>query len=334
MAERRFEDLRWPADDPIVDIPELSVQLGERLIVFGPNGAGKTTLLRLISAVEGEGGTPYASYLPQRPYLFRGTCRANLHLGLDTEARIRAEDLAMRLGVGDRLDDQARTLSGGERMRLSMARTLAVDTALVLLDEPLAPLDLRDRETVASVIADALAGRSAIIVTHDRDTAAMLGDRMAVMIDGKIQQIGEVAEVFATPSNDTVAAIVGVSNVIDGEVIARRGALVEVEWGDHRFFALGDHPAGTKVKVLFGGEAVGVHKELMGESSPRNLFPGVVTEIRETGRLAEIVIDCGSTVVALITPGSLDALDLAPGSEVHVSVKATAARAVAVGEAE
>ncbi|MFB3050254.1 MAG: TOBE domain-containing protein, partial [Acidimicrobiia bacterium] len=241
---------------------------------------------------------------------------------------------AMRLGVGDRLDDQARTLSGGERMRLSMARTLAVDTALVLLDEPLAPLDLRDRETVASVIADALAGRSAIIVTHDRDTAAMLGDRMAVMIDGKIQQIGEVAEVFATPSNDTVAAIVGVSNVIDGEVIARRGALVEVEWGDHRFFALGDHQAGTKVKVLFGGEAVGVHKELMGESSPRNLFPGIVTEIRETGRLAEIVIDCGSTVVALITPGSLDALDLAPGSEVHVSVKATAARAVAVGEAE
>ncbi len=334
MAERRFEDLRWPADDPIVDIPELSVQLGERLIVFGPNGAGKTTLLRLISAVESEGGTPYASYLPQRPYLFRGTCRANLHLGLDTEARIRAEDLAMRLGVGDRLDDQARTLSGGERMRLSMARTLAVDTALVLLDEPLAPLDLRDRETVASVIADALAGRSAIIVTHDRDTAAMLGDRMAVMIDGKIEQIGEVAEVFATPSNDTVAAIVGVSNVIDGRVIARRGALVEVEWGDHRFFALGDHQAGTKVKVLFGGEAVGVHKELMGESSPRNLFPGVVTEIRETGRLAEIVIDCGSTVVALITPGSLDALDLAPGSEVHVSVKATAARAVAVGEAE
>ena len=334
MAERRFEDLRWPADDPIVDIPELSVQLGERLIVFGPNGAGKTTLLRLISAVEGEGGTPYASYLPQRPYLFRGTCRANLHLGLDTEARARAEDLAVRLGVGDRLDDQARTLSGGERMRLSMARTLAVDTALVLLDEPLAPLDLRDREAVAAVIADALAGRSAIIVTHDRDTAAMLGDRMAVMIDGKIQQIGEVAEVFATPSNDTVAAIVGVSNVIDGEVIARRGALVEVEWGDHRFFALGDHQAGTKVKVLFGGEAVGVHKELMGESSPRNLFPGVVTEIRETGRLAEIVIDCGSTVVALITPGSLDALDLAPGSEVHVSVKATAARAVAVGEAE
>lgn len=334
MAERRFEDLRWPADDPIVDIPELSVQLGERLIVFGPNGAGKTTLLRLISAVESEGGTPYASYLPQRPYLFRGTCRANLHLGLDTEARIKAEDLAVRLGVGDRLDDQARTLSGGERMRLSMARTLAVDTALVLLDEPLAPLDLRDRETVAAVIADALAGRSAIIVTHDRDTAAMLGDRIAVMIDGKIQQIGEVAEVFATPSNDTVAAIVGVSNVIDGEVIARRGALVEVEWGAHRFFALGDHQAGTKVKVLFGGEAVGVHKELMGESSPRNLFPGVVTEIRETGRLAEIVIDCGSTVVALITPGSLDALDLAPGSEVHVSVKATAARAVAVGEAE
>ena len=334
MAERRFEDLRWPADDPIVDIPELSVELGERLIVFGPNGAGKTTLLRLVAAIEGEGGTPYASYLPQRPYLFRGTCRANLYLGLDTAARARAEELADRLGVGDRLGDQARTLSGGERMRLSLARTLSVDTPLVLLDEPLAPLDLRDRESVAGVIVEALDGRTAIIVTHDRDTAAMLGDRLAIMIDGKVLQIGPVSEVLATPTNDTVAEIVGVSNVIDGRVLARRGALVEIAWGDHRFFALGDHPAGTPVKILFGGEAVGVHKSLPDESSPRNLFPGVVSEVRETGRLAEVVIDCGSPVVALITPGSLDTLELSAGSDVHISVKATAARAVSVGEAE
>jgi molybdopterin-binding protein len=334
LAERRFEDLRWPADDPIVDIPELSVELGERLIVFGPNGAGKTTLLRLIAAVEGEGGTPYASYLPQRPYLFRGTCRANLYLGLDTAARARAVDLAERLGVSDLLDDQARTLSGGERMRLSLARTLSVDTPLVLLDEPLAPLDLRDRESVAAVVAESLDGRTAIIVTHDRDTAAMLGDRLAIMIDGKILQVGTVSEVLATPSNDVVAEIVGVSNVVDGRVVARRGALVEVEWGDHRFYALGDHPAGTPVKVLFGGEAVGVHTAVPPDSSVRNLFEGVVTEVRETGRLAEVVIDCGAPIVALITPGSLDSLGLAAGTPVHVSVKATAARAVAVGEAE
>jgi ABC-type sugar transport system ATPase subunit len=334
LAERRFEDLRWPADDPIVDIPELSVQFGERLIIFGPNGAGKTTLLRLIAAVEGEGGTPYASYLPQRPYLFRGTCRANLYLGLDTAARARAEDLAERLGVADRLGDQAKTLSGGERMRLSLARTLAVDSPLALLDEPLAPLDLRDRESVGAVIAEALSGRTGIIVTHDRDTAAMLGDRLAIMIGGKILQIGPVAEVLATPSNDTVAEIVGVSNVIDGRVVARRGALVEVEWGDHRFHALGDHAPGTPVKILFGGEAVGVHTGPMIGSSLRNLFPGEVIEVRAVGRLAEVVIDCGSPVVALLTPGSLDTLDIAPGSAVQVSVKATAARAVAVGGAE
>ena len=334
LPERRFEDLRWPADDPIVDIPELAVELGERLIIFGPNGAGKTTLLRLIAAIEGEGGTPYASYLPQRPYLFRGTCRANLYLGLDGAARSRAEDLAERLGVGDRLPDQARTLSSGERMRLSMARTLAVDTPLVLLDEPLAPLDLRDREAVAAVIAEVLDGRTGIIVTHDRDTAAMLGDRLAIMIDGKILQVGPVAEVLATPTDDTVAEIVGVSNVIDGRVVARRGALVEVDWADHRFYALGDHAPGTPVKVLFGGEAVGVHTGPMEGSSLRNLFPGVVTEVRETGRLAEVIIDCGSPVVALITPGSLDTLEVGEGSEVQVSVKATAARAVAVGGAE
>ncbi len=334
MAERRFSDLRWPDEDPIVDIPELAVEAGERLIVFGPNGAGKTTLLRVIAAIQGEGGTPYASYLPQRPYLFRGSCRANLYLGLDTEARIRAEELAERLGVGDRLGDQSRTLSSGERMRLSLARTLAVDTPLVLLDEPLSPLDLRDREAVATVIAEALEGRSGIIVTHDRDTAAMLGDRLAVMIGGKILQIGPVSEVLATPVNDTVAEIVGVSNVIDGTVIARRGALVEVEWGAHKFLALGDHPVGTPVKVLFGAEAVGVYAELPEQSSPRNLFPGLVVEVRETGRLPEVIVDCVSPIVALITPGSLETLGLGPGSEVFISVKATAARAVAVGEAE
>lgn len=334
MAERHFEDLRWPDRDPVVDIPELSVELGERLIIFGPNGSGKTTLLRLVAAIEGEGGTPYASYLPQRPYLFNGTCRANLYLGLDAPARSRAEDLAERLGVGDRMSDQVRTLSEGERMRLSLARTLSVDSPLVLLDEPLAPLDLRDRESVAAVIAETLSGRTGIIATQDRDTAAMLGDRLAIMIDGKILQIGPVSAVLAKPTDDTVAEIVGISNVIDGRVAAKRGALVEVEWGDHRFFALGDHAPGTPVKVLFGGEAVGVHGGDVDASSLRNLFPGVVTEVRASGRLAEVVIDCGAPVVALITPGSLDTLELDPGSEVQVSVKATSARAVAVGGAE
>jgi molybdate transport system ATP-binding protein len=334
LADRHFEDLRWPQEDPIVDIPELSVALGERLIVFGSAGSGKTTLLRLIAAIEGEGGTPYASYLPQKPYLFNGTCRANLYLGLDAPARARAEDLAERLGVADRLADQAGTLSDAERMRLSLARTLSVDSALVLLDEPLAPLDVRDRESVAAVIVEEIDGRTGIIATKDRDTAAMLGDRLAVMIDGTIVQIGPVSEVLATPSDDSVAEIVGISNVIDGRAVAKRGALVEVEWGHHRFYALGDHAPGTPVKVLFGGEAVGVHVGDVDESSLRNLFPGVVTEVRETGRLAEVVIDCGSPVVALLTPGSLDTLQLSQGSEVQVSVKATSARAVAVGGAE
>jgi molybdopterin-binding protein len=332
MPEYRFENLRWPQDDPIVEIGELVVDAGERLVLFGPNGSGKTTALRLMAGIIGPERRNGVAYLPQRPYLFRGTGRSNLQLGLGTAQATAAEALAADLGVAERLDGSARSLSGGERMRIALARTLAADAEIVLLDEPLAPLDLRDRERTAGIIAAALHGRSAVIVSHDRSSAAILGDTLAVMVDGSVRQRGPTGEVFTLPSDDVVAEIVGVTNMLVGTVVGGDESVSHVSWLDHTVVAAGPHPVGERVKVLFGGEVVAVHRERPDGGSPRNVFRGTITEIRTVGRLLEVVVDCGAPIAALITPGSFELLDLTPGSTVYVSVKALAMTTVSSGE--
>lgn len=318
-----FSDLRQ--GNGILDVDELAVAEGERLIVFGPNGAGKTTLLRRLADQAGA----RATYLPQRPYMFRGSGLHNLRLGLGRSEWAVADSLAAALGVFDRLDGPAGALSGGERHRLALARALAREAPLVLLDEPLAPLDVRDREAVIEVVADGIGGRAAVIVTHDSAAAAMIGGSVAVMLDGSIRQTGTVGEVFSLPEHEDVAEAVGVQNVLSGVVRSQRGALVQVDCGEVEVWALGDHVAGDIVRVLFGAEAVTVFAGSADRGSARNLWKGVVSEIRTLGRLSELVVDAGPTLVALITPGSLDALDLHPGSSISLTLKATAARAVA-----
>jgi ABC-type Fe3+/spermidine/putrescine transport system ATPase subunit len=329
-----FRDLRYPGDGSIVSVDTLEVGADERSVVFGPNGSGKTTLLRLLAGTIGAGTGVGTAYLPQRPYLFRGTGQHNLGLGLSAAELVEAADLAVSFGVADRLDADVRELSGGERMRLALARTLAKDEPLVLLDEPLAPLDHRDRERVAAGIARALQGRSAVIVSHDRESVAILADRVAILIGGRFRQVGPVGEVFAAPSDDDVAEVVGVANVLDGHVTARSDPLVTVRCGEVDLFVVGDQDVGTAVKVIFGAEAVSVHTTAAPGGSPRNVFSGSIRDIRHVGRLVELVADVGVPVVALITPGSLDAMAIESGTRVYFAIKATAARAVAAGSSE
>ena len=219
-------------------------------------------------------------------------------------------------------------------MRIALARTLASDAGVVLLDEPLAPLDHRDREQTATAIAVALHGRSAVIVSHDRASAAILGDSLAVLVDGRIRQRGPIAEVFTTPVDDIVADVVGISNVLSGTAIRGDGALVEVEWQGRTIVAAGSQTSRGRVKVLFGGEAVAVHRDRPDGASPRNVIEGAIRDIRSVGRLLEIVVDCGVPVAALITPGSFETLDLHQGSAVFLSVKAVAMTAGSVGDAK
>ncbi len=316
-------------------VEALDVAAGERVVLYGPNGAGKSTLLRMLAgtvspAPAARWEAPAAAYLPQRPYLFRGGAGWNLRLGLEPAAARRAEELAGRLGVGGLADRSARTLSGGERQRLALARVLARPEPLVLLDEPLAPLDARDRMAVARTVVDAIGDRAAVVVTHDHDEAAILGDRVAVMVGGAVRQVGTAGEVFALPADDEVAAVVGVGNAIGGVLGASDGGLAALRAGGLEIWGLGGGEKGGAGVALFGAEAVTVYAGARDDAgSARNAWPGRVAEVRPAGRLVEVLVDAGVRVAALVTPGSLEALGLEPGAAVTVAVKATAVRIVA-----
>jgi molybdopterin-binding protein len=317
----------------VVDIDELTVAAGERLVIFGPNGAGKSTLLRLVAGITGERDGSDVAYLPQRPYMFRGSGRRNLLLGLVGEESNQAEVLAKRLGVGATIGTAASALSGGERQRLALARTLASSRKLIALDEPLAAIDAQDRNDVIAVVGGAIGDRAAVIVTHDEEIAAAFADRVAIMVGGRLRQVGPPEEVFLDPLTEDVANVIGRHNVLTGTVVRGDGPLVQVSCGGLMVWALGDQAAGSDVRVLFGAETVTLHSAVAGateagKDSARNHWLGTVSAVIETGRLVEVVVDVGQPVAAMITVGSLDGMGLRPEDTVGLSVKATAARAV------
>lgn len=331
-ASMVLEDLRVELADSrlVLDIDRLELVSGERLVVYGPNGAGKTTLLRILAGLLPGGPAFPSAYLPQSPYLFRGAVGWNLGLGLNPEQAARARQLADRFGVGGLMEEPARRLSGGERQRIALARVLARPEPWVLLDEPLTALDEADRMGVAAGIVEGLSGRGAVIITHDREAAAVLGDRMIVMVGGRILQHGPVHDVFSLPATEAVAQAVGLGNVLEGTVELVEGPLSAVHVPPVRVWGMGVDHLAAPVRAMFGAEAVTVYPgDESSAGSARNLWRGRVADLRGVGRLIEVVVDvAGVAMVALITPGAQESLQLEPGANVTLAVKATAVRVV------
>lgn len=225
---------------PVVRGVSLEVRDGELLALLGPNGSGKSTLLRAIAGFRplsggtiALGGAPLAGVPPHRrsigilfqePTLFpKRSVWENVAYGpllarrSDAEVREEVADLASLLELEPLLERAPGALSGGERQRVALARTLAARPRLVLLDEPFASVDPELRAGLHATFRRALAARrtAAIHVTHDRDEGLFLGDRVALLFDGRIEAVGPPSDVFAAPASARVARFLGY-NVLDG----------------------------------------------------------------------------------------------------------------------
>lgn len=205
-----FHDLRFPADGSVLDGVDCSIGVDESVALFGPNGGGKTSVMRLIAGTVAR-SKPLAvvSYLPQTPYLFRGTVESNLVLGLDGSEAADARMLARDLDVAHLLANPAEEVSGGEVQRISLARTLALQAPLVLLDEPLAPINAAGRADVAEIIRGRTARRAMLWATHSVEAVRAIADRIVVIDGGAVLQEGPVADVLDAPIDNRVADILG-----------------------------------------------------------------------------------------------------------------------------
>ncbi|MCH8984429.1 MAG: ABC transporter ATP-binding protein [Acidobacteria bacterium] len=209
---------------PILNGVSLSLGRGEIVAILGPSGSGKSTLLRAIAGlVPLEGGeilwdgVDIATVdVHQRGFglMFQGYAlfphldvAGNVGFGLAKEDREASVPASLsRVGLGGFEERRIEELSGGEKQRVALARTLAPDPKLVMLDEPLGALDRSLRDRLVSETRQLLEERevTAIVVTHDRDEAAAMSDRLAIMREGSIVQIGILEEILAAPADDWV----------------------------------------------------------------------------------------------------------------------------------
>ena len=347
---------------PTVSIrADLELDAGDSrvMVLFGPSGSGKTTILRCLAGLEQpqEGFIRFGdeiwfdaasridrppqqrrlAYVSQDYGLFPHlTVERNIRFGMDSAAAGSADRIATILrtvhleGMGDRFPPQ---LSGGERQRVALARALARAPQLILLDEPLAALDLPLRDPMRQELRAFLRSMDvpSVVVTHDRVDALTLGDRMAVLSEGRIRQSGLVHEVFSRPVDLSVAASVGVENVLPGTIVEFVSGLATVQVGEAHILAAQETVTTPSVFACIRAEDVLLETSQRSEMSARNRWTGRVTAIQPEGSIVRVSVDCGFQLSALITRFAYDDLRLGPGSTVMAVVKATAVHLIARG---
>jgi spermidine/putrescine transport system ATP-binding protein len=233
---------------------DLKINQGEFFSFLGPSGCGKTTILRMISGFiepsEGEiklGGRSLAGLGPNiRPtaLIFQNlalfplmTVEQNIGFGLEVRGVPAAErrrkvdamlDLIALPGYAKRRIDE---LSGGQKQRVAIARALAVEPEVLLLDEPLSALDLKLRQHMRSELRaiQKRTGVTFVYITHDQSEALAMSDRVAVMSQGRMEQVGVSAEIYNNPETAFVASFVGENNLFDGRVVAIRNGEAQIE---------------------------------------------------------------------------------------------------------
>ena len=318
---------RYGATTAVEEV-SLSIREGEFFTLVGPSGCGKTTTLRLIAGFEAPtGGTirfrgvDLAGVPPEDrevgvvfqnyalfPHMSVGE---NVAYGLKfTEppgGGSRGERVAELLELVDLAGMQDRepdSLSGGQQQRVALARALAPGPDVLLLDEPMSALDAQLRERLRvqlRAIQDEL-GITTVYVTHDQEEALAISDRVAVMRDGRVEQVGRPREIYRRPASRFVAEFVGDNNVLAGEVVGVRDGVAEVAVGD------------TRLEVGLDGEAAKrgdrltfcVRPEMLTIGGETNAIEATVETAEFLGETSRVHLDWGGRELLVRTPDPLE----------------------------
>ena len=331
---------------------DLSLEHGKVLAVLGPNGAGKSTLLLLIAGLlrPDDGSitlgdrvvtdTSSGVFVPahdrgvamlsQQALLFpHMTVAANVAFAprckghSRSDARATAQRWLEAVDADSFADRRPAQLSGGQAQRVAVARALAAEPHVLLLDEPMAALDVTAAPALRRLLRDILRDedRTAVIVTHDLLDALAIADEVVIFDGGRIVESGPVREVLASPRSGFAARIAGV-NLITG-VISEPG-IIQTAWAAS-VVGTGDPPPGTAAVALFRPTAVAVHLTSPG-GSPRNVIAVTIAEMDIHGTTVRIrgtdQPDGSTGLAADVTAAAAADLDLAPGQHVFFAVKA------------
>ncbi len=325
-------------------VVELDVADGETVAILGPNGAGKSSVLAAIAGIlrpdSGRATLDDEVLFDEhdlaagaRPRAQRCSPRTRLlfpHLSvLDnvafgprsagrsrTESRETAERWLAEVDAAELSQRRPADLSGGQAQRIGVARALAAEPRLLLLDEPMAALDITVVPAMRQMLKRVLAGRTAIIVTHDVLDAALLADRVIVMDRGRIVEQGATQDVLARPRSQFGASIAGL-NLLSG--VAEHGAVRTSSGSIVEGLSAEPVPDGQTAVAVFSPSAVGVYLDRPA-GSPRNVFEATVTELEPIG--AQVRVRTGE-LSADVTVSAVAELGLMPGTTVFLSVKAS-----------
>jgi len=330
----------------------LEVPSGDYFVLLGPTGSGKTLLLETIAGLRtptsGEiwihdqnvtelapehrrVGFMYQDYLLFPHLTVRRNIAFGLHRQAANEADERVKQVSRLLKLDGLLDRRVAGLSGGEKQRIALARALAPQPRVLLLDEPLAALDPQTRQQVRRELL-ALHNElkmTTIHVTHDFEEALVLADHLAVMNAGEVVQAGEPDVVFRRPASPFLARFLGVENVFRGRIVRCIGGEVGDGTSFNAIFESGPLKLSVvaecegSARVAIRPEEITVSKEPLHSSALNNLA-GIVKNIEKSSPLVRLTIEAIQPFIAVLTVQSFEALDIAAGAKVWISFKATA----------
>jgi len=321
------------------------IEKGEFFVILGPTGAGKTLILETIAGFYSPDsgkillrGEDSGEELPEHrrigfvyqdyalfPHM---TVKENIRFGLEMkkitedETKKLVDSSVSLLGIRDLMDRYPKTLSGGEKQRVAIARALVIEPDILLLDEPLSALDANTRTTLRQELKriHEVKGITTIYVTHDQTEAILLADKIAIIMNGEVAQLGPSEKVFNFPNSLSVAQFLGIENIKKGSIVSYSDGVASVQIEDFIVKVASELKEG-KVFVFIRPEDIILSENLL-ESSARNVLKSRITEVVNIGKLYEVKVDLG--LRSIVTKQSLEKFNLEIGKTIYMNFKASA----------